>query len=176
MGIPRSNSPSTVAHRAGGEGKKDLREIPCGIEGEPSKQQGGQQLHFQRSDSFDETDDSTSSIHDLKNELKALLSENNGCTKDKEVADIVAKLSESNSRVKCCANLDYFPGDYITLSIPNFPGRIKPMNESEEDIVQYTLGKLSFNIFQPNELVCTMRKDTTKNTYKSEERCMNKKT
>lgn len=156
MGIPRSNSPSTVAHRAGGEGKKDLLEIPHGIESEPSKQQGGQRLHFQRSQSFDETDDSTSSIHDLKNELRALLSENNGCTKDEEVADIVAKLSESKSCAKGCANLDYFPGDYITLSIPNFPGRIKPTNESEEDIVQYTLGKLSFNIFQPNELVCTV--------------------
>lgn len=156
MGIPRSSSPSTVSHRVVEEVKKELREVLPEMDRELSKKQDDQQLQIQRPLSFDEMDDSTSTLY-LKNELKALLSANNGCTKDKEVAEIVAKLSERNPCPKDFAKLDYFPGDYTTLSVPNFPGRIKASKNSEEDVVQYTLGRLSFNIFQPNELVCTVR-------------------
>lgn len=53
-------------------------------------------------------------------------------------------------------NLDLLKGDFATLSIPPFPGRIEP-TKGREDVVQYTLGRLSFNIFQPNELVCTVK-------------------
>jgi len=116
----------------------------------PSKQQGKQP------ESVQEEDDSTIRSY-LKAELKSLLSLNNGCTKGKEVNDIISKLAERNPCRKSLAQLDCFPGDYSTLSISNFPGRIKATKGNKDDIVKYTLGRLSFNIFQPNELICTVR-------------------
>ena len=158
MGVPRSNSPSTVSHRVVEDVKKDLREVLREMNRETCKhkQQDEQQLQDRRPRSVDEIDDFTSTRY-LKNELKALLSANNGCATDKEVSDIIAKLSERNPSPKDFAKLDFFPGDYDTLTVPTFPGRIKAAAISDEDIVQYTLGRLSFNIFQPNELVCTVR-------------------
>jgi hypothetical protein len=150
-----------VSHRAVEEVKKDLHKILHRVDTVPFKQHDGQQLQVQQLQVkqpgiLQEEDASIARSH-LKAELKALLSANNGCTKDREVVDIIAKLSECNPCPNGFSQLDCFPGDYSTLSAPNFPGRIKTTKNNEENIKQYTLGRLSFNIFQPNELICTMK-------------------
>lgn len=154
MGVPRSNSPSTVSHRADAEAKKDSfeRVHEVSFKEHQHEQQQHQVQHSQSADQMEALD----STHFLKNELKALLVESKDCAKDTRVADIIAKLSERHPCPQGFANLDCFTGDFAALSVPNFPGRIKASKKNEEDIAQYTLGRLSFNIFQPNELVCTV--------------------
>jgi PAP_fibrillin len=93
----------------------------------------------------------------LKAKLKSLLAKYNGCTKNKAVVDVVDQLAEMNPTTKNCAQSNLFQGEFYTLTAPTFPGRLKPLTKDQEDIVQYTLGRISFNIFQPNKLVCTLR-------------------
>jgi hypothetical protein len=100
----------------------------------------------------------------LKAKLKSLLAKYNGCTKNNEVIDIVNQLAELNPSSQNCAQLDVFQGEFYTLTAPSFPGRIlRPKqhhyfdDDVDDSIVQYTLGHLSFKIFQPNHLVCTLR-------------------
>jgi hypothetical protein len=107
-----------------------------------------------------ETNDSNSIPRsNLKLKLRSVLCKYNGSTKPKEVVKIVNELAKLNPFPKDCARLDLFHGEYYTLTAPSFPGRVKPINYDVnlKEIVQYTLGRLSFNIFQPNELVCTVR-------------------
>lgn len=93
----------------------------------------------------------------LKAKLKSLLAKYNGCTKNSEVAHIVDQLAELSPTTKNCSQSDLFQGEFYTLTAPTFPGRLKPLSKEQEEIVQYTLGRLSFNVFQPNKLVCTLR-------------------
>jgi hypothetical protein len=93
----------------------------------------------------------------LKAKLKSLLTKYNGCTKNNEVVDIVNRLAELNPTTQNCSQSDLFEGEFYTLTAPTFPGRLKALTKDQEDIVQYTLGRISFNIFQPNKLVCTLR-------------------
>lgn len=90
----------------------------------------------------------------LKAELKLLLSKHNGCTKSKEVVELVEKLSAINPVPTNCSNSIHWIGDYYTLSAPSFPGRI--VND-KTSLPQFTLGRLSFNVFQPNNLVCSIK-------------------
>ena len=48
-----------------------------------------------------------------------------------------------------------FLGDWRILSAPNFPNRIIN-NEDKDTSFQYTLGRISFNMFQPKHLVVTI--------------------
>ena len=93
---------------------------------------------------------------ELISELKSHLSRTGGCTKDPEVVAIVNELAGMNPCTKDCAKSPDFLGEFVALTCPNFPGRLKPQPGCEDD-VQYTLGRLSFNIFQPAKLVCTTR-------------------
>lgn len=93
----------------------------------------------------------------LKAKLKSLLAKYNGCTKNSEVVQVVNQLSEINPHPQKCTKTDMFEGEFYTLTAPPFPGRIKPTTKDEEDIAKYTLGRISFNIFQPDKLVCTLR-------------------
>eukprot|EP00536_Pseudo-nitzschia_multiseries_P012381 jgi/Psemu1/31882/gm1.31882_g len=89
----------------------------------------------------------------LKAELKSLLSKHNGCTKNQDVVDVVEQLAVLNPVSKECYKDDaLFQGEFFTLSAPPFPGKI----ENDEGLAQFTLGRLSFNIFQPAKLVCTI--------------------
>jgi hypothetical protein len=115
------------------------------------------------SGSITESDDSSSRVEAnegptsrLKAKLKSLLIKHNGCTDDNEVMDVVNQLAASNQQTGRCSESDLFEGDYFTITAPTFPGRIKPTNKDDEEMVRYTLGRLSFNIFQPKDLVCTM--------------------
>jgi hypothetical protein len=92
---------------------------------------------------------------DLKARLKSLLTQHNGCTKHTDVVQAIEELSALNP-TDDAAKSALFVGVFHALTSPNFPGRIGP-NKGQEDLVQYTLGRLSFNIFQPQKLVCTLR-------------------
>lgn len=95
-------------------------------------------------------------IEELKKELKSLLAKSGGSTNDPEVIAVIDKLVSLNPCKESCARSNEFLGEFVALTCPNFPGRIKS-EPGQEDLVQYKLGRLSFNIFQPHKLVCTMR-------------------
>ena len=90
----------------------------------------------------------------LKTELRALLSKHDGDTKHPDIVEAVEELATLNPVPTHCSESLLFPGDYYTLSAPPFPGKIE--NEKGGP-AQFTLGRLSFNIFQPNKLVCTVK-------------------
>ena len=92
----------------------------------------------------------------LKSQLKSLLVKYEGSTKHPDVLKVIDQLAEINPSKENCMKLPSFEGEFCALTSPNFPGRIKNEN-GPSDLVQYTLGRLSFNIFQPNKLVCTLR-------------------
>jgi hypothetical protein len=91
----------------------------------------------------------------VKERLKSLLAQHNGSTEHPDVVQTIEELSALNPTVDA-ASSPLFLGEFYALTSPNFPGRFAP-NKGQEDLVQYTLGRLSFNIFQPNKLVCTLR-------------------
>jgi hypothetical protein len=98
----------------------------------------------------------TSRVEELKEKLKSLLAKYYGDTKNPDVVEVVDQLSELNPAKENAAQSSLFLGEFYALTCPNFPGRIEPQ-KGAEDLVQYTLGRLSFNIFQPHKLVCTLR-------------------
>ena len=103
---------------------------------------------------------SSSQTEQLKAELKSLLRQHNGSTKHPEVVRVCQELSKQySSQSKTTNDFDeeLFLGDFIALTCPNFPGRLPTNKDGDDSIVQYTLGRLSFKIFQPNSLVCTLR-------------------
>lgn len=146
MGVPRSNSPSTVSPV---EVEKVVEKVPPNQYKVASKDEK-LQMSSDESEEVDPTDDTKY----LKDELTALIAKSNGCTKDEKIGDIISALSERNPHKEGSLLLDVLPGDYLILTIPHYPGRIKTEDPS---VCQYTLGRLSFDIFQPNELVCTVK-------------------
>lgn len=110
----------------------------------------------------------TKTIIQLKKDLRSLLIQHGGCPKHPDVQKVIDQLTELNpSKDLDCITLPSFLGEFTALTAPNWPGRIEPMPQQKEvdneagkcqDIkYQYKLGRLSFNIFQPNNLVCTLR-------------------
>ena len=97
--------------------------------------------------------DSNGDRDELKSQLKSLLTKHNGCTKQKEVLEVIDQLVALNPVPKDCSKNDFFTGQFDTLTAPPFPGKI----ENDDNISQFTLGRLSFNIFQPNNLICTVK-------------------
>ena len=91
----------------------------------------------------------------LERALKAVLKRHHGSTKHKDVRKAIDELTPHNPTEEPTKS-PLFVGDFICHTLPEFPGRIKPKDKSNTD-VQYTLGKLSFGMFQPNHLVCTVR-------------------
>lgn len=85
--------------------------------------------------------------------LKKLLKKHHGSTKHKEVRRAIDELTPHNPTMDPCKS-PYWEGDFICHTIPEFPGRIKTDNK---EVIQYTLGRLSFGVFQPHNLVCTIR-------------------
>lgn len=92
----------------------------------------------------------------LKSQLRSLLAKHDGCTRHPDVISTVNELADLYPAVDNCSQSPLFCGTFFALTSPNFPGRLKPV-AGEEDLVKYTLGRLSFNIFQPQKLVCTLR-------------------
>eukprot|EP00529_Nitzschia_sp_RCC80_P023806 CAMPEP_0113453730 /NCGR_PEP_ID=MMETSP0014_2-20120614/7503_1 /TAXON_ID=2857 /ORGANISM="Nitzschia sp." /LENGTH=462 /DNA_ID=CAMNT_0000345123 /DNA_START=80 /DNA_END=1468 /DNA_ORIENTATION=+ /assembly_acc=CAM_ASM_000159 len=116
-------------------------------------------------------DEDTSSLrHELKKQLRSLLLKYHGCTKHDDIRNVINQLTKVNPTSTNCTKSNLFEGEYHTLTAPTFPGRIQPINNNVDNddvggldestaskVVQYTLGKLSFNLFQPNKLVCTLK-------------------
>lgn len=102
------------------------------------------------------TTDRQEKILELKDRLKSLLTKHFGSTKHPDVIDTIDELAELNPYKEKCSQSPQFPGDFVSHTSPNFPGRLKPA-KGQENVVQYTLGRLSFGIFEPHHLVCTVR-------------------
>lgn len=107
-------------------------------------------------------EDSTSvedRLKNLKQRLRTTLAANHGLTSHPDVLEIIQELGTLNPAASAGvvppSRSHLLVGEWKTLSSPAFPNRIAP-KEGEEDIFQYTLGRISFNIFQPNDLVCTI--------------------
>mmetsp|Transcript_7533 Transcript_7533/g.18825 ORF Transcript_7533/g.18825 Transcript_7533/m.18825 type:complete len:328 (+) Transcript_7533:132-1115(+) len=154
MGVARTNSPTTVSQQVVEDVEKNSDAIRSDAHIVTSQEREKELPYAQQPEYLEEGDDSAYRTQ-LKSKLRGLLAEHNGYFME-EVEDTVKKLSELNPHPTNCAQLELFTGDYYTLTTPNFPGRLKTPS-GDEDIVQYTLGRLSFNIFQPNELVCTVK-------------------
>jgi hypothetical protein len=90
-----------------------------------------------------------------KSQLRAALKNNGGSTKNPEVMAAVNHLVSMNPTCNA-VNSPLLLGDFIAHTSPDFPGRIKPV-EGQEDVVQYTIGRLSFGLFQPHSLTATIR-------------------
>lgn len=100
------------------------------------------------------------SYKEQKAHLLEVLKEANYDTTKDEVVTAVNTLSTlwkedetAKEFSKSPARSPSFLGDWRILSGPNFPNRI--VNE-DKDTFQYTLGRISFNMFQPKKLVVTI--------------------
>ena len=94
-------------------------------------------------------------LEELKGELRMLLSTNGGSTKDPSVLSVIEELIKINPCLSAARSSEFL-GEFSALTCPNFPGQLK-QTPGQEHIVQYSLGRMSFNIFQPNNLTCTVR-------------------
>jgi hypothetical protein len=90
----------------------------------------------------------------LETSLKKLLKHHHGSTKHKEVRQAIDGLTPHNPTLTDPTSSPHWMGDFICHTIPEFPGRI---HNEDPELIQYTLGRLSFGVFQPHNLVCTMR-------------------
>eukprot|EP00980_Cylindrotheca_fusiformis_P018443 scaffold6081_cov101-Cylindrotheca_fusiformis.AAC.6 len=94
-------------------------------------------------------------LDDLKMRLRSLLIQHGGSTAHSEVIDTINQLTELNPTP---ANAPEWPtmfaGEFVAQTSPDFPGRLETEDPS---VVQYTLGRLTFNTFQPQSTVCTLR-------------------
>lgn len=91
----------------------------------------------------------------LEASLKKLLKSHYGSTKHKEVLKEIDNLIPHNPvKDQDPTASSHWEGDFVCHTIPEFPGRLK--NE-DKSVIQYTLGRLSFGVFQPHNLVCTIR-------------------
>ncbi len=110
---------------------------------------------------------SKSCIMSAKLELQTVLKENNRDTTHPDVIAAIENLSNlwKTSKDESIYKISKSPtqsvavyGDWVTISAPPYPGRI--ITEDKPDLYQYTLGRLSFNIFQPRDLLCTINSIT----------------
>ncbi len=85
---------------------------------------------------------------DAKHYLKAALAAHGGNPKDATVATALDRLIALNPTPAPCRHLPLLEGDWLLLSAPSFPD-----GERQADgTYVYTLGRLAFNMFQPQAL------------------------
>jgi len=84
-----------------------------------------------------------------------LLYKHFGNTSHPEIIKAIGDLAALNPTVKS-AYSSLNSGDWKLISAPIFPGRIthKPGFES---VYQFTLGSMSNNLYEPGNLVCTVK-------------------
>jgi len=83
-----------------------------------------------------------------------LLKNHFGDTSHPEVQKAINNLAVLNPTHKS-ANSKLNLGDWNCISAPSFPGRIPPQ-PGQESQYKFTLGGMSFDIFEPNNLICTI--------------------
>lgn len=95
-------------------------------------------------------------VDELKKDLLDLMARHQGSTKHPDVHKAIQRLSECNPfDSSSCSKLHSFTGNFQVASCPDFSGRIRHV-EGKEDCIQYTLGRMTFNQFRPQNLVCTL--------------------
>ena len=97
------------------------------------------------------------SINECKSSLKQILHRHQGDTSHPQVQDIVSKLlflaTDEKTNVEqsdTITNPGKYTGRWRTISSPPFPGRLDDVDGK----AAYTLGRMSFNLFRPNKIVC----------------------
>ncbi|CAB9519539.1 PAP_fibrillin [Seminavis robusta] len=104
-------------------------------------------------------------VRGIKRLMKTLMKRHGGSTRHPRVNKMIQKLEKMNPTHQP-AKSNLLIGDFIAHSSPDFPGRIRPRRSSkrgndqggdDDQVVQYALGRLSFGIFEPHNLVCTVR-------------------
>ena len=100
------------------------------------------------------TDKSTlSAAFVAKRNLREALESNNFSSKAKPVQDAVDELARFNPTKGDPISSSLFFGNWQALTSPTYPGRIEG---TPDDVYKFTLGRMSFNMFQPKGLVCTL--------------------
>jgi len=100
-------------------------------------------------------------IASRKATLRSLLNKHEGSTKHPDVLEAVMELSKLNPTSEPAFCSSKLVGDWSTLSAPIFPNRIKDYqhkknHEDMKHLHKYTLGRLSFGVFEPKDLVCSI--------------------
>ena len=92
-------------------------------------------------------------IETAKQNLKRELLDNNGSTASPKVLESIEKLHKLNPTTHC-ASSSFLVGTFITLTAPNFPANVGIDSNGN---FQYTLGRLTFDLLHPNNLVCSIQ-------------------
>mmetsp|Transcript_30948 Transcript_30948/g.92910 ORF Transcript_30948/g.92910 Transcript_30948/m.92910 type:complete len:314 (-) Transcript_30948:15-956(-) len=87
-----------------------------------------------------------------KARLRDALAANDRSTKAPEVVAAVEALAALNPTPRPAAS-PLFCGEWVQTSDPDFPGSL---GQDADGRVQYTLGRLGFNLFKPKQLVCSI--------------------
>mmetsp|Transcript_4162 Transcript_4162/g.6354 ORF Transcript_4162/g.6354 Transcript_4162/m.6354 type:complete len:316 (+) Transcript_4162:46-993(+) len=97
----------------------------------------------------------SATINQAKQNLRQALKTSNYRSETEAVQAAVRELAElnapSNEADPCSSPL--FEGHWLGLTAPTFPGRIEG---TPDDVYKFKLGRMSFNQFQPADLVCTV--------------------
>lgn len=101
-----------------------------------------------------QTDNSVAQRKVAKTALKIALANHNGDTKHPAVIDAIALLSSLNSTPNPAQHRALLEGNWLLISAPNFPGKLE---DSANGFV-YTLGRLTFNKFEPIDLRVALEK------------------
>mmetsp|Transcript_11821 Transcript_11821/g.15613 ORF Transcript_11821/g.15613 Transcript_11821/m.15613 type:complete len:394 (+) Transcript_11821:1-1182(+) len=96
-----------------------------------------------------------------KSVLRSLLTEHQGSTTHPDVQNAIMALSKLNPTSKPAFSYSKLAGEWFTISAPEFPNRIrnfqhKKNHEATKHFHKYTLGRLSFGVFEPKGLVCSI--------------------
>lgn len=99
-------------------------------------------------------------IKDAKQRLRKALSANCGVI-DADVRKVIKELAAMNPTASSAAEVPatrspLLIGKWKSISSLEFPNRIFTPEKGKEDIFRHTLGAVSFEIFQPSNLVCTV--------------------
>lgn len=97
--------------------------------------------------------------------LREALKENNGMTSHPRVVKAIEELCKLNPTSNPSTS-SLLIGDFVTLSAPSFPGRIK---SEKENVCMYTLGTIGFGLYEPRNLICTMKSVRQPMTYLNNE-------
>mmetsp|Transcript_11162 Transcript_11162/g.15664 ORF Transcript_11162/g.15664 Transcript_11162/m.15664 type:complete len:404 (-) Transcript_11162:337-1548(-) len=100
-------------------------------------------------------------IESRKSMLRSLLTKHQGSTTHPDVQNAIMALSKLNPTSKPALSCSKLAGDWFTISAPEFPNRIKNFQHKKNHAAtkhfhKYTLGRLSFGVFEPKGLVCSI--------------------
>ena len=90
----------------------------------------------------------TQTLQAAKEALRSTLIQHKGDTKHEAVLDAIANLTQLNPTQSPARNIQLRDGNWLLISAPNFSGG----QRLEDGTYIYTLGRLAFNMFQPQDL------------------------